>query len=441
MFRVFKQSVIGASHVRKGIPCEDYGIKYSDEKYLIFALGDGHGASECFRSSIGSEFVCKEAEKKLKEFALSVEENALQDDLIGDGKKQEILVRHLIQSIFAAWIDDVDKEFRQNAMTEEECGLAGIFCEQYRNGEKIEHIYGTTLLAGLLTEDYLLLLQQGDGHCDVFDERGNVFQPIPWDERCFANVTTSVCDSDAMESCRYCVIDIRKTPVVACFAGSDGVEDSFPSMDKLHAYYRSAMMYACENGVDALETEWETSLSTLSKEGSGDDITVCGFIDLEAVVSLTERLEKDNEITALNGIIKRADEKMQSMSRKLSILENNYLQAEKEYNLQVKKYEDAVADYEKTLNELNALNDRKETTEFLEQLKNFFSARSLQRFAKTLETSLHESEELKKIEEEKLIAVQKVLENKRDEYFSYKKIYDDKEVEKEDAVKKLMELT
>ena len=61
MFRVFKQSVIGASHVRKGIPCEDYGIKYSDEKYLIFALGDGHGASECFRSSIGSDFVCKEA--------------------------------------------------------------------------------------------------------------------------------------------------------------------------------------------------------------------------------------------------------------------------------------------------------------------------------------------------------------------------------------------
>ena len=441
MYRVFKQSVIGASHVRNGIPCEDYGIKYSDEKYSIFALGDGHGASECFRSSIGAEFVCNEAGKKLKEFASSVEENALQDDLIDDSKKQEKLVRHLIQSIFASWIDDVEKEFEQNAMTQEECGLAGKFFEQYRNGEKIEHIYGTTLIAGLLTEDYLLLLQQGDGHCDVFDNQGNVFQPIPWDERCFANVTTSVCDSDAMESCRYCVIDIRKTPVVACFAGSDGVEDSFPSMDKMHSYYRSAMMYACENGVDALETEWETSLSTLSKEGSGDDITVCGFIDLEAVAILTERLEKENEITALNGIIKRAEEKMQSMSRKVRILKNNYLQAEEEYNLQVKKYKEAVDEYEKALNELNALNDRGETTGVLEQLKNVFSARSLQQFAKTLEASLQESENQKKIEEEKLIAVEKVLENKKEEYFSYKKMYDNKEKEKEDAVKKLAELT
>ena len=39
---------------------------------------------------------------------------------------------------------------------------------EYDRGERLEHIYGTTLIAGLLTESYLLLIQQGDGRCVVF---------------------------------------------------------------------------------------------------------------------------------------------------------------------------------------------------------------------------------------------------------------------------------
>jgi hypothetical protein len=89
------------------------------------------------------------------------------------------------------------RTFTENPLTLDERAKCDRYLDRYDRGEKLEHIYGTTLIAGLLTDKYLLLLQQGDGRCDVFDANGEVSQPIPWDDKCFANVTTSLCEDDA----------------------------------------------------------------------------------------------------------------------------------------------------------------------------------------------------------------------------------------------------
>lgn len=331
MYQSFSVSIRGASHIRKGTPCEDFGLSTGIPNGQIFALADGHGALECFRSQVGSKLICETSQKALQMFTLNIEENNWQEELLSNPKKQEKHIRQLITSIFSTWLSEVNKHYTQNPITEDEKKLAGNKLIKYLNGDNIEHIYGTTLIAGLMTKDYLLLLQQGDGHCDVFDFKGNVFQPIPWDDRCFSNVTTSVCDSDAIESCRYSLIDLRKQPVLACIAGSDGVEDSYSSMEKVHGFYRKIIVYIKEKGIDSLKEYLTENLHLLSENGSGDDITICGIVNADLSDFDCSDLSKENEITALREKISNLTDKMESMERKLSYLSECYKKAEKEY--------------------------------------------------------------------------------------------------------------
>lgn len=336
-YELFRQSVQGAGHIKKGMPCEDYGIKFENEDCKIFALGDGHGDANCPRSSYGSQSVCEIAIEELQSFAKVIQEQCWEDRLM-DTYEAVGLVRQLIASIFGKWSCRVNDEFINNPLTEKEEAEAKDYIARYKKGERVEHIYGTTLIAGLLTKKYLLLLQQGDGRCVVFDNEGNASQPIPWDDRCFSNVTTSVCDADAVQSCRYHIIDLRQNPIIACVAGSDGIEDSFGSLEKMHTYYREKLQIACENGVEELEKHLAESLPSFSAEGSQDDVTICGIIDCELFASKLEKIIADNETTIINDAISKAQERIDSMTPKLSFLRKKCIDADAEYSQLQERY-------------------------------------------------------------------------------------------------------
>ncbi len=344
-YEVFCKSVQGASHIRKGIPCEDYGIKKETELCKIFALGDGHGDLNCPRSQKGSQFVCTIASEELAFFANDLETHGWTDKMF-ERAEAEILVSQLITSIFGKWSCQVNDDFEQFPLTEKESEEAVEYIDRYRNGERIEHAYGTTFIAGLLTREYLLLLQQGDGRCVLFDQDGNVSQPIPWDDRCFANVTTSVCDIDAVQSCRYHIVDLTKNKIIACVAGSDGVEDSFNNMDKMHAYYRNLFKYACDNGVTSLESYLEETLPSFSENGSGDDTTICGIIDTNLFSLKLDKMVFENKIIALKNTIASAQERIDSMSGKLAFLKSKYEKALVEFQNVENEYLKIKSDYD-----------------------------------------------------------------------------------------------
>lgn len=344
-YELFCNSVRGSSHIRKGTPCEDYGIKLDCGEFKIFAAADGHGDPNCLRSNIGSEYICRIASEELNCFAAGIKQDALEESLL-DKENAKPLVKQLINSIVGKWATAVSDHLKQNPLTEEDLQTASLYAKEYRDGIRTERIYGTTLIAGLQTERYLLLLQQGDGRCDVFDCRGNVSQPIPWDDRCVGTATTSLCDNDAAQSFRYHIIDLKENPVIACIAGTDGVEDSFPtSMEKTHAFYRDLMRYACENGVQALEEHLVEVLNDLSQNGSADDVTVSGIIDVERVKPFLEAFAERNRIVDMEDEVAILVGKVKSIEDggKFSYLE--------------KKYNDAAAEYEraeKALQELSA---------------------------------------------------------------------------------------
>jgi hypothetical protein len=233
------------------------------------------------------------------------------------------------------------------------------------------------MIAGLMTKDYLLLLQQGDGRCDVFDAKGNVSQPIPWDDRCFANVCTSLCDSDAIESCRYYVVDIKEEPIAAVMAGSDGVEDSFPNMDLVHSYYRDLLMLASDSSIENLINYLKETLPEFSENGSRDDVSIGGFIDLEMIGKLTSKFKCDNIKVEVNSRLRMVDDRIRSMeSGKMEYLEQKYAKAkleyqslrndeskekyfaiEEEFKQYRERYESYLAQREEILSELKQISD------------------------------------------------------------------------------------
>lgn len=313
-------SVRGASHIRKNIPCEDFGMKYAGENCCIFVLGDGHGDTNCPRSSIGSEYICRITAECLREFENDIERSSMIDDLFFPRRAEEI-IRQLIKSIIGKWSEKVSEYHAAHPLTDEEkAGLSKEYAEAYGRGKRIEHVYGTTLIAGLMTEKYLLLIQQGDGRCVVFDKNGEPSQPVPWDEKCMANITTSVCDSDAANRCRYKVIDLSKEPVIACFLGSDGVEDSFSSFDMMDSFYRQIIERVCKGGAAEAEKYLLGYLPEFSAKGSADDTTVCGIVDIDAASEKLEKLAADTEIVSAKAALAKASERLPQMMEKVNYL-------------------------------------------------------------------------------------------------------------------------
>ena len=335
----FNKTVIGHKHVVKSIPCEDCSGSYSDNYglYDIAIIADGHGDPSCFRSQKGSEFAVDVALKCLREFAdcWCVELGAFRDAMQSP-RERTAIITNLTNTIVSRWYDKIhfDMEEDQNPLTEEELASAGQMAEKYKNGDRVEHIYGTTLIAAIRLIDYLILIQQGDGRCDVFYADGRVDQPIPWDDRCHENVTTSMCDTDVAVSIRNCVIDLLETPVAACYLGSDGIEDSYRGNDNTnqegtHFFYRDLSCDLADKEFSDFEDDLASKLSNLSREGSADDMSVAGIVDPMFVRRLLPEFRRSVKNYRLAEDRLVYEEKLASMERKHTVLRKRFDEARK----------------------------------------------------------------------------------------------------------------
>lgn len=326
-YDTFHRTVRGYLHVMKEIPCEDYSDSYSEEsgRFHIAAVADGHGDSSCMRSATGSRAAVEIARECLKEFAHhvigdhGVESSRSLCEELAMAKYRERVLKQLTNTIISRWFSFVKEDISENPLSEDELGMAGEYEETYRRGERLEHVYGTTLLAALMLPEYLILIQQGDGHCDVFYEDG-VEQPIPWDDRCFENMTTSMCDEDVVTGIRSCVIELKGRNVIACYLGSDGVEDSFRNMEGTHMFYRGLTCSLIEMGQARFGDYLKEMLPDFSRQGSGDDVSISGIVDMEKIGSKVPRFKREIRKYELNEALERCRNRQISMDRKHGIL-------------------------------------------------------------------------------------------------------------------------
>lgn len=330
-YQAFHVTTIGYSHILKNICCEDASYSLDDGDIHIAVVSDGHGDPACFRSQIGSQLAVEIAAENLLSFARNIRELGWEAQLF-DPVHQERLLRQLIRSIIGNWNLKIREQLERSPIAEEEFSVSRDYEPLYRTGEQLSHIFGCTLIATLVTDRYLLALQQGDGRCVVVHGDYTVDQPVPWDTRCVGNICTSLCHADAVESCRYYVADLRSDPIVACFAVSDGVEDSLDSQEDVNAFVCNAASILMQQGADALLEQLRSYLPRMSQTGSADDMSMAGIVAGDADPNVAKWLELVYLLSAHRTASHSASGKVGSMKRKSDFLYSELVRAQEEYD-------------------------------------------------------------------------------------------------------------
>lgn len=294
-YRAFHLTVIGASHTKKGTACQDYSQSNEKPDCRLLVVCDGHGGADYFRSDRGSRFAteafmdCTENPDLIAALSAAVTE-----------KQQASRIEQFTKSVIARWNSLVEQDIQQYPFDEDE--LSGVSEKARRNyeaGQRLQSAYGTTLIGVVLAEDFWLGLQIGDGKCVAVSESGEFTQPIPWDEECFLNVTTSLCDANAAKEFRFCFSRILPAAV---FIGSDGIDDCFAGDERLYDFYRLVFQSFTETNEETAVSQLKDYLPTLSETGSGDDISVGILVNTGFVRQSPSAFEKiarnsSNEVT------------------------------------------------------------------------------------------------------------------------------------------------
>lgn len=340
----FSGACQGKPHIRPegNIECQDAAksVKFEDG-IIVAALSDGHGDPLCFRSSLGSLFAVDIAVEKAHEFSLANRDVPSLSAIQG-----------LCAQIVDAWLVAVDNDGRNNPVRNEE--LSRMTAEERTSYDMIE-AYGATLQVSLLSPSYLLLLEIGDGRTAVLHEDGHIDQPIPWDESCENDVTTSLCNRGAADLFRHRLIPSSNEKVVGVIQTSDGLEKLFWNMEALNAFLVGIALDAAsavedaimvggrsEEVVNAASAQFNSTYIPylLQNNNEKDDVSITGIIDTDEAIRNRKWYEKIRslDLTDYDVVLESIDKDIASKEygisaaqRKIRTLEESI--AERESNL------------------------------------------------------------------------------------------------------------
>jgi serine/threonine protein phosphatase PrpC len=260
---VIGDSVIGYSHKLSNTNCQDF-ISYEKlENGVVIALADGHGSPSCMHSEIGSKLAVETAINTLKNIYNKVynEKN----------KKPKNIRLERIGKIIKS--DKFKKNIENTWKKKVEDHHKTIYPVVY----KTNYIkYGTTLVAALATEYFIIYIKIGDG--DIFTysiEESETYKRIIDQDKAISNfIVNSMCLDEA-----YKYIDIEfdnfynKNPPFAILLCTDGYSNSFELDEEIFAsiknYYELTKVGDKENIQRTLNLE----LESMSKLKSKDDIS------------------------------------------------------------------------------------------------------------------------------------------------------------------------
>jgi serine/threonine protein phosphatase PrpC len=275
-YRAFNITSVGASHIKKNKICQDCSTSAEEDGFTYIVVSDGHGGDDYIRSDKGAEFAVRASCECVTDFVRYIKIEQLRSNSKG-------VFAQLAKSIISSWHDKVWNHYSQVPLNERELGeLSEKAKQKYIIKQRIESIYGATLIVVVVTDEYWFGLHIGDGKCVTKGYDGSFNQPIPWDEKCFLNVTTSICDSDALNSFRHY---FSETVPAAIFIGSDGIDDCFANDTQLHNLYDAIIASFGQNDFNAALEELKDYIPRLSSKGSGDDMSMAAIIDIDNIQS------------------------------------------------------------------------------------------------------------------------------------------------------------
>ncbi len=274
---------IGSDHIKVNKICQDFSLVKQEKKWTLIAVSDGHGGKDYVRSHLGAQFACEAVEGVLRENPPSGK--TFFDDYAAVFKEKVLLQWKLLVGTHLGDNPFVDEELEQ---------LRTSAKDNYLQGIRTDAAYGCTLAFALITDYGAMYGQVGDSECYARVE-GDVYEkPLPDDEDCQFNVTTSLCSSNALEKFR-CGVSAKIPKAV--FLMSDGVANSFAKESFLIDFLKLSESSFKEEtdiqGKKAVEKELGEFLSNLSKKGSGDDVSLaCAFCQEKELLDYLPLLKK-----------------------------------------------------------------------------------------------------------------------------------------------------
>lgn len=336
MTECYNFSCQGESHKVSNKPCQDFSYSaVTDNGMTIAIVCDGHGGDRYFRSDIGAKFATEVILEAVRQFVLSIdqslfegkpytaeeaiaiEENAdSSEEPIKKQKPVDIAFRQLFSSIIFLWNNKIVEHAANTPISSWETEYVDSkYLEDLKHGIKLEKVYGCTLMVYVQMPTYWFAFHLGDGKCISFQKEPFWMEPIPWDDRCFLNKTTSICDSGAINEFRYCYQGDGHFPM-AVFLGSDGLDDSFGEIENLTNFYIQVVKMLVNEGREATLKSIEKELPQLSTIGSKDDMSIAFVYDMDALrthiadfIQYQIKLVTDN-IHATDSRIKQLKQKL-----------------------------------------------------------------------------------------------------------------------------------
>ena len=256
MFKGNALSVRGASHEEDGSCCQDSARVYISENFAVAAVADGHGSEKHFRSAAGSEMATRVAIRSLCDFE---ERNGGFPECFRRSERNA--ARRIAANMICGWNNEIDAHIHLLPLNEHEREIN----EKY-GGITNEVMYGATLIVACLFKGGCFGLQIGDGDlCAHY--QGEMISPMPEDSKLVGNLTTSLCDNDAIDNFRYFYTDKSFDGVML---SSDGLINSFVNVGD-YLKFGQRVLSAVEGGS---MRPLEEHLKTRSRYGSRDDISI-----------------------------------------------------------------------------------------------------------------------------------------------------------------------
>ena len=337
MIQGYSFSCQGESHKADNKPCQDASFSaVYDDGLAIAIVCDGHGGERYFRSDVGSRMATEVICESVKTFVEKVdktifigqpfiaEEAITSEEVIKKQTPIDKAFRQLFSSIIYQWNQKIAEHAANTEISEwEQEHVPQKYLDKLKTSETFEKLYGCTLMVYVQTPDYWFAFHLGDGKCVSFHQEGDLWQmPIPWDERCFLNKTTSLCDSNAINEFRYCYEGDGKYPM-AVFLGSDGMDDSFGEDPNLVNFYIQVVKMLVTEGREATTKSIESDLPQLSKIGSKDDMSVAFIYNIDELKShITDFIRY--QIDLVKEAIHQTDERINKLNEKLNHISDLY---------------------------------------------------------------------------------------------------------------------
>jgi serine/threonine protein phosphatase PrpC len=247
-------SVIGASHQRKGKPCQDASLSRSfiskdGEELHLMVVSDGHGGESYWLSDVGSRLACQEAAK-------AVEAAVKQNCLDSQAHWQHLLAEELPRAIHSQWLEAIHQDWQNQPNCDPQ-----DFSPQ---------LYGCTLGLVLLAPQWWGYSGLGDWDLVVIQDGTAELVSEEQDFTAAGEATASLSMADAVKQfnprCKLMLLD-QAQDGLKLLVSTDGIRKSCATDDDFRAL---CICLAELNQTKAIRE----ALAEITSQGSGDDVSV-----------------------------------------------------------------------------------------------------------------------------------------------------------------------